>query len=125
MSRTLGAILAGGRSRRFGSDKALARLGGERLIDRAAAALRPQVDRLIVCGRVMPAMVCVADRPSPDLGPLGGLGPITSGGLNCAIHYCSTASRQVRSGVSIIQEYTEFFTPGITVVFLMGLFYVG
>lgn len=79
MSRTLGAILAGGRSRRFGSDKALARLDGKRLIDRVAAALRPQTDDLLVCGRVMPAITCVADRPSPDLGPLGG--------LNAALRY--------------------------------------
>ena len=36
-----GLVLAGGRSSRFGSDKALAELGGARLLDRAIAALRP------------------------------------------------------------------------------------
>ena len=36
----VGALLAGGRSRRFGSPKALARLDGVRLIDRALSTLR-------------------------------------------------------------------------------------
>ena len=38
--RILGAILAGGQARRFGSNKALARLHGEPLIAHAARALR-------------------------------------------------------------------------------------
>lgn len=77
--RALGAILAGGRSRRFGSDKAVALLDGATLIERAIAALRPQVDALVVCGRTIDGYDCVADRPGPDLGPLGG--------LNAALHY--------------------------------------
>lgn len=71
--RTLGAILAGGRSSRFGRDKAVALLGGRRLIDRAADALAAQVDALVICGRTLPGRICVADRPAPDLGPLGGI----------------------------------------------------
>jgi molybdopterin-guanine dinucleotide biosynthesis protein A len=67
----LGAIIAGGRSTRFGSDKALALIGGERLIDRTA--LDPQVDRLVVCGRKWPSCLSLADRPQAGLGPLGGL----------------------------------------------------
>ena len=69
----LGVILAGGRSRRFGQDKAVALLEGQRLIDRVIAVLRPQVDDVIVAGRMMSGATCVADRPVPDLGPLGGL----------------------------------------------------
>jgi molybdopterin-guanine dinucleotide biosynthesis protein A len=65
--RRLGAILAGGQSRRFGSDKAVAIVGGRTLIDRVAAALAPQVDAIVVVGREL------ADRPAPGLGPLGGL----------------------------------------------------
>ena len=38
--KMLGAIIAGGASTRYGSPKALARLGGVRVIDRVAAALR-------------------------------------------------------------------------------------
>lgn len=39
MSRVLGAIIAGGRSERFGSPKPLALLGGVRLVDRVHRAL--------------------------------------------------------------------------------------
>lgn len=69
----LGAVLAGGRSRRFGSDKALAVLDGTRLIDRVIAGLRPQVDALVICGRAWPPLGSLPDQPAPGLGPLGGL----------------------------------------------------
>ncbi|MEP9402156.1 molybdenum cofactor guanylyltransferase [Sphingomonas silueang] len=71
--RRLGAILAGGRSSRFGSDKALALLHGRALIDRVADALRPQVDALVVVGRDHPGLTGTPDRPAADLGPLGGI----------------------------------------------------
>lgn len=71
--RVLAAILAGGQSRRFGSDKALALVDGARLIDRVAAVLQPQSDALVVCGRADPAYTCLPDWPEPGLGPLGGL----------------------------------------------------
>jgi molybdopterin-guanine dinucleotide biosynthesis protein A len=69
----LGAILAGGQARRFGSDKAQALFEGARLIDRVAAALAAQCDRVIVCGRREPGFACIADWPEAGLGPLGGL----------------------------------------------------
>lgn len=69
----LGAIIAGGRSRRFGSDKALAEIGGKTLIDHVADALAAQTDALIVCGRDWPGLTSVPDRPAPDQGPLGGI----------------------------------------------------
>lgn len=71
--RVLAAILAGGQSRRFGSDKALALVDGTRLIDRVAAVLRPQSDALVVCGREDAAFPCLPDWPEAGLGPLGGL----------------------------------------------------
>lgn len=77
--RLLGAILAGGQSRRFGSDKALALVYGERLIDRVAGALARQCEALVVCGREEPGFVCLDDLPEPGLGPLGG--------LNAALHH--------------------------------------
>src|SRR3546814_5673419 len=61
--KTLGAVLAGGRSSRFGSDKALAMLGGRTLLDHAQAALRPHCDALIVVGRGEG----LADWPQPDM----------------------------------------------------------
>ncbi|MGQ2935375.1 MAG: molybdenum cofactor guanylyltransferase [Sphingopyxis sp.] len=66
--KTLGAVLAGGRSSRFGSDKALAMLDGRSLLDHALAALRPHCDAVVVVGRDE-----VADWPRPDMGPLGGI----------------------------------------------------
>src|SRR3546814_13228733 len=70
---SLGAMIAGGAARRFGSDKALADLGGRRLIDHAADVLRGTVGALVVCGRELAGWTCLADRPHPGLGPLGGI----------------------------------------------------
>jgi molybdopterin-guanine dinucleotide biosynthesis protein A len=67
--RTLGAVLAGGRSSRFGSDKALALLGGRTLLDHAQAALAPLCDALVIVGRDGG----VADWPRPGMGPLGAI----------------------------------------------------
>lgn len=71
--KMLGAILAGGQSRRFGSDKADARFEGKRLIDLVCAALAPQVAELVICGREDENRLSLADRPESGLGPLGGL----------------------------------------------------
>lgn len=71
--KVLGAVLAGGRSSRFGSDKALALLGGISLLDHAVASLAPFCAQVVVCGRGAPQHPSVADRPAPDMGPLGGL----------------------------------------------------
>lgn len=81
-ARILGAIIAGGEGRRFGSDKGAALLDGKRLLDHVAEALRAQCDALIVVGRAWPGLETVADRPAPQLGPLGG--------LNAALH-CAAA----------------------------------
>lgn len=73
-----GAVLCGGRSTRFGSDKALLELGGRTLLQRALDSLAPAAERLIV-GR---AYTHVAARFVPDLRP--GLGPLA--GLEAALH---------------------------------------
>lgn len=83
----LGAILAGGQSRRFGSDKALATYAGQSLIEHVICALRPQCAALIVCGRSIASVAAfditaIPDRPAPDLGPLGG--------LNAALQYAQS-----------------------------------
>lgn len=71
--KLLGAILAGGQSRRFGSDKAEALFEGKALLDHVAGSLRPQVDKLVVAGRTWPGLETVEDLPMAGLGPLGGL----------------------------------------------------
>ncbi|WP_379923199.1 molybdenum cofactor guanylyltransferase [Erythrobacter sp. R86502] len=69
----LGAVLAGGQARRFGSDKAQALYRGERMIDRVTAALSAQCDVVVMCGRIEHGFASIPDWPAPALGPLGGL----------------------------------------------------
>ena len=71
--KILGAILAGGQSRRFGSDKSEALFEGKALLDHVADALRPQCAKLVIAGREWPGIPSVADIPENGLGPLGGL----------------------------------------------------
>ena len=68
-------ILAGGQSRRFGRDKALAQCEGESLLSWAARSFPPAAARLLVAppGKYsLDGWVAVPDR-QPGLGPLGGL----------------------------------------------------
>ena len=71
--KVLGAVLAGGVSRRFGADKAESPLGGTAMLDRVLDVLRPQVADLVVCGRPWREARFLPDRPAAQLGPLGGL----------------------------------------------------
>ena len=71
--RILGAVLAGGRSSRFGSDKALAIWRGRPLIEHAWAALAPVASDRVICGRAYGDLPWIEDRPTAGLGPLGGL----------------------------------------------------
>ncbi|MGB3797011.1 MAG: molybdenum cofactor guanylyltransferase [Alteraurantiacibacter sp.] len=69
----LGAVLAGGKSSRFGTDKALAELDGRTLITRAVEALSGFCDAVIVVGREQAPAQTIPDWPRPDMGPLGGI----------------------------------------------------
>lgn len=69
----LGAIIAGGTSSRFGSDKGAAMLAGRPLLDYAAAVLRPHVDCVAIVGRNWRDLPRIEDRPTPGLGPMGGI----------------------------------------------------
>ncbi|RED13363.1 molybdenum cofactor guanylyltransferase [Parasphingopyxis lamellibrachiae] len=71
--RRLGVILAGGQSKRFGSDKAEALLNGKPLIEHVRGHLAIQCDAIVICGREYTGTKSIADRPSPGEGPLGGL----------------------------------------------------
>jgi molybdopterin-guanine dinucleotide biosynthesis protein A len=71
---TWGAVLAGGRSRRLGFDKARARIGGETLLDRAIAVVRTALDDVVVIGRAgVDGSVPYLPDGRPGLGPLGGI----------------------------------------------------
>lgn len=81
-SQVTAALLAGGRSRRMGVEKALLVLDGERLIERAAGALSLFPRRMLVLdrpgdgplrgGQILPDWPRAYDR-FPDAGPLGAL----------------------------------------------------
>ncbi len=76
-SAVLGAVLAGGASRRMGADKARIVLAGRRLGARAVEVLRAELDRVVVVSR-RPGDHAdlgapeIADRLR-DCGPLGGI----------------------------------------------------
>ncbi len=69
----LGVVLAGGKSTRFGSDKALAELGGRTLIARAVDALSLWCEYVVVVGRETAPAPTLPDWPRPGMGPLAGL----------------------------------------------------
>lgn len=69
----LGVVLAGGQSRRFGSDKALAELDGRTLLVHAVERLSGWCDHVVVAGRAEAPAPTLPDWPRPGLGPLGGL----------------------------------------------------
>jgi molybdopterin-guanine dinucleotide biosynthesis protein A len=69
----LGCVLAGGQSARFGSDKALAELGGRTLIARAVDMLSGWCEHVVVVGRATAPAPTLPDWPRPGMGPLGGI----------------------------------------------------
>ncbi len=69
----LGCVLAGGQSSRFGSDKALAELGGHTLLARAVDTLSGWCEHVVVAGRETAPAPTVPDWPAPGAGPLGGI----------------------------------------------------
>ncbi|HEY0624560.1 molybdenum cofactor guanylyltransferase [Sphingomonas sp.] len=71
--RILGAVLAGGASRRFGSDKALVPFDGAPMLDHVVQTLTPQVAELVICGRGWPGLRTLPDASPERIGPLAGL----------------------------------------------------
>jgi len=69
----LGVVLAGGQSTRFGSDKALAELGGHTLLSRAVDALSGWCEYVVVAGRETAPAPTMPDWPHPNMGPLAGI----------------------------------------------------
>ena len=65
----LGAVLIGGQSSRFGSDKARAEWNGRALAEHAAALVGQFVDQVVTIG----GEGLVPDMPRTGLGPLGGI----------------------------------------------------
>jgi molybdopterin-guanine dinucleotide biosynthesis protein MobB len=102
----LGVILAGGRSRRFGSPKALATVGGRTLVERVRDALAGAVRTIVVSGSD-PAVARAAGLPLlPDLRE--GLGPL--GGVLTALR---RAVEEGRPGVLVAACDLPFVTPAL------------
>ena len=72
-------VLAGGRSTRFGTDKASVVIGGRPMLDRVCATLAPEVPRVVVVaasGQPLPPVsvtVEIVRDLFPGSGPLGGI----------------------------------------------------
>lgn len=74
ITRLLGAVLAGGRSRRFGSDKAVESVGGATLLDRAANTLAEVfAEVVVVSARPIETDRQVVPDARDPCGPLGGI----------------------------------------------------
>ncbi|MAM38469.1 MAG: hypothetical protein CL949_08185 [Erythrobacter sp.] len=75
--RVLGAVLAGGQSSRFGSDKGAAEWQGQSLLSHSVQALRDTCDEVVICGGsnedIAQSPAWLQDIPESGLGPLGGL----------------------------------------------------
>lgn len=78
--KTVGALLAGGLARRMGGgDKTLVRIGGQTILDRVIAILRPQCEDLILNANgdperfAMTGLPVVADSIPDFAGPLAGV----------------------------------------------------
>ncbi len=69
----LGAVLAGGKSTRFGSDKAMAELAGHTLLARAVDLLSGWCEHVVVVGRATAPAPTLPDWPHAGMGPLGGI----------------------------------------------------
>jgi molybdenum cofactor guanylyltransferase len=80
LPRTVGLVLAGGLARRMGGgDKALIQIGGETIVDRVLAVLRPRCDPIILNANGDPArfagygLPVIADSVPDFAGPLAGI----------------------------------------------------
>lgn len=69
----LGAVLAGGQSTRFGTDKALAEVHGHTLLAHAVDTLSGWCEHVIVFGRERAPAPTLPDWPRPGMGPLAGI----------------------------------------------------
>jgi molybdopterin-guanine dinucleotide biosynthesis protein MobB len=85
----LGVILAGGASRRFGSPKALARVGGRRIVDRVCDALAAAVPEVVVSANE-PALFADLGLPV-RVDEIAGVGAL--GGIHTALRWAAERGR--------------------------------
>jgi len=85
----VGAVIAGGRSVRYGAPKALAEVGGHRIIDRVVRALAATVDEVVVIANDAELAGAVALPSRADA--IGGLGAL--GGIHAALRWARELER--------------------------------
>jgi molybdopterin-guanine dinucleotide biosynthesis protein A len=105
----LGAIIAGGKSSRFGSDKAMAQLHGRALIDHVTDRIGPQCAEMIVVGRTHEGLRTVTDQPAPDMGPLGGIAAALLEAQTAGYAFVLTAPCDA---FNLPEELTQALYPG-------------
>lgn len=99
-----GAVMAGGRSVRYGAPKALARVGGRRIVDRVVDALNAAVDDVLLIANDA-TIAHAVDLPSrPDV--LEGLGAL--GGIHAALRWAVELDRR---GVLAVACDMPFVSP--------------
>lgn len=83
--QVLGAVLAGGRSSRFGSDKGLAEIAGVRLARRVVQALEPVTGRVVIVANEPAEYAAEGWEVRPDVVP--GIGAL--GGIHAAVSWAA------------------------------------
>lgn len=70
-----GIILMGGKSRRFGQDKVVARIGDKAMIEHVIEVISPLMDEIILVGPERPGLKGLrrVDDLIPGCGPMGGI----------------------------------------------------
>jgi molybdopterin-guanine dinucleotide biosynthesis protein MobB len=101
-----GAIRAGGASRRFGAPKALASVGGRRIVDRARDALSQVADPVVVIANDAALFADLGVPIRPDDAP--GLGAL--GGIRTALRW---ATEMGRTGALVVACDMPFVSAGL------------
>ena len=107
----LGAILAGGASRRFGSPKALAEVGGKPIVARVRDALAVAVPRVVLIDNEPELFTGLGLRSAPDDVP--GTGPLA--GIRRALAW---ARDEHRHGALCLACDMPFVTPALLLAIL-------
>ncbi len=107
-NKITGVILAGGKNRRFGSEKALAKINGKRVIDRIIAAMSDVFEENIIITNNEDLYKEFNLKTYPDI--LAGKGPLM--GVYTALHYSSkdifvTACDMPFASTSVIRKIID------------------
>jgi molybdopterin-guanine dinucleotide biosynthesis protein A len=100
-------ILAGGKSSRFGSDKAMIEIEGQPLITRIAEALKPRASRITVVADVEGKYARLGLRTIADR--IAGLGPV--GGLLTAVEDCDSDGWLLLASCDLVEVDAAWVDP--------------